>query len=249
MRHLLLSAAVLIASATGASAADLPSRRAPAPVIAAVPVFTWTGFYIGAQAGYAWGEDEHRLFDGGVDVTPFNPFFASGNTYDVDGVVGGVHAGYNRQLGSIVVGLEGDLEAAGIRGDRLWGVPGNSLSAESEINLQGSVRARLGYALDRTLVYVTGGAAFARFENTYTDVLAGFEPLVDERNASEWGWTIGAGIEHAFTDNLTARVEYRYTRFDSYTNVLDPVPPPITVEQEPDIHAVRVGVSYKFNGY
>jgi outer membrane immunogenic protein len=243
MKKLLLSATALVAFTAAASAADLPSRAAPAPFIAAVPVFTWTGFYVGAQAGYAWGEDAPRLFLNGTDITAAE--VGTGTDYDTDGFVGGVHAGYNVQFGQFVVGVEGDIEAAGIDGDRTWGVPGNSISASTEINFQGSIRARAGVAFDRALLYVTGGLAFANIENTYTDVF-GATTVVDKFDDTQWGWTLGAGVEYAITNNLTARAEYRYTQFDSYTNDLGGG---LVVEHEPEFHTVRVGVSYKFGSY
>jgi outer membrane immunogenic protein len=131
-----LAAALLIGvSSTAAMAADLPSRRvAPAPVYAA-PIFTWAGFYVGAQVGYAW------------DKYAFDASFVSPLAYSVSrgGVVGGVHAGYLFQPGPLVFGLEGDIEGASIRGS----------------NLRGSLRGRVGVAFDRVLVYATGGLAIA----------------------------------------------------------------------------------------
>jgi len=251
MKKILLSATALLGLTAGAMAADLPSRVAPAPIIAPVPVFTWTGFYAGVQAGYAWGEDETRLFFGGVpfDVVPL--IGAAGTDYDVEGFVGGAHAGFNYQFGSIVVGVEGDIEAAGIDGDRTWtsaALPGASASAETEINFQGSLRARLGFAFDRALVYGTAGLAFANIENTYT-AFDGVTTLTESFDDTEWGWTVGAGVEYAFTNNLTARVEYRYTQFDNYRNNSTLIAVGGAAEQEPEFHTVRVGVSYKFGTY
>ncbi|MFD2222462.1 outer membrane protein, partial [Microvirga arabica] len=100
MKKILLSSVALLGLATGAVAADLPSRRAaPAPMIAAVPVFTWTGFYVGVNAGYGWSNDD---FDS-VDLADED---------DDGGFVGGAQVGYNYQIGSFVVGLEGDIQYA-----------------------------------------------------------------------------------------------------------------------------------------
>jgi outer membrane immunogenic protein len=253
MKKLLLSATALVALTAAASAADLPSRYAPAPVVAAVPVFTWTGFYVGAQAGYAWGEDETSLFFGGAPVD----LGGLSTDFDSDGFVGGVHAGFNYQMGSFVIGVEGDLEAAGIDGDLTVTspfFPGASASVESEINFQGSLRARAGVAFDRALIYVTGGLAFANIENTYSATIpAGFGVLPGTYSESfddtEWGWTLGAGVEYAFTNNLTARLEYRYTKFEDVENNSTALIPGGAAEQDPEFHTVRVGVSYKFGTY
>jgi len=238
VKKILLASVALFGLTAAASAADLPSRVAPAPV-AVVPVFTWTGFYVGAQAGYAWGDSDSRLFVGGVDVTA--AAFPDGTDYDTDGFVGGVHAGYNVQFGSFVVGVEGDIEAASIDGDRSFTDLG--VAASTDIDFQGSLRARAGVAFDRALLYVTGGLAFANIENTYTDIGTGDSVSFDD---TEWGWTLGAGVEYAVTNNLSVRGEYRYTKFDDVENVIDGLG---TVEQDSDFHTVRVGVSYKFGTY
>jgi outer membrane immunogenic protein len=242
MKKFLLSATALIALTTAASAADLPSRYAPAPAFGAVPVFTWSGFYVGAQVGYAWGGDETRIFNGAFDVTPM--LSVGGTDYDVDGFLGGVHGGYNYQLGSFVGGVEGDLEAAGIDGNRQWGVIGDYDAAKTEVNFQGSLRARLGFAFDRMLAYGTAGLAFANIENTYTTV-TGAASTVRKFDDTQWGWTLGAGVEYALTNNVTARAEYRYTQFDNYRHGFDGR----SVQQEPDFHTLRMGVSYKFGAY
>jgi len=252
MKKLLLSATALVALTAAASAADLPSRRAPAPVIAAVPLFTWTGFYVGAQAGYAWGENETSLFFDGaaVDTDGLGDF-------DNDGFVGGVHAGYNVQFGSFVVGLEADIEAAGIDGDLTVTdptLPGYAAGVSSDINFQGSLRARAGVAFDRALLYVTGGLAFANIEHTYSATLpvgnvfgvpAGtYSESFDD---TEWGWTLGAGVEYAFTNNLTARIEYRYSQIDDLSHDLTPVFNGTTSNDvETEFHTIRAGLSCKF---
>jgi outer membrane immunogenic protein len=247
MKKLLLSATALVALTATASAADLPSRRAPAPVVAVAPLFTWTGFYVGAQAGYAWGEDETRVLENGIDTTA--DYIVGGSDFDTDGFVGGVHAGYNVQFGSFVVGVEGDIEAAGIEGDRTFAdAPqlGATFTSSSEITFQGSLRARLGVAFDRVLVYGTAGLAFANFENTYTTTIPGFGSEISKFDDVQWGWTLGAGVEYAITNNLTARLEYRYTQFDSFDNTVEPG---FGFEQDTDFHTVRAGVSYKFGTY
>jgi len=254
MKKLLLSTTALVALTATASAADLPSRyAAPAPVIAAAPVFTWTGFYIGAQAGYAWGENETSLFFDGaaVDIGGLGDF-------DNDGFIGGVHAGYNVQFGSFVVGVEADLEAAGIDGDLTVtdaAFPGYAAGVSSDINFQGSLRARAGVAFDRALIYVTGGLAFANIEHTYSATLPAGNVFgvpagtySESFDDTEWGWTLGAGVEYAITNNLTARAEYRYTKFDGIEASTDLIPGG-SAEQDLDFHTVRVGVSYKFNTY
>ncbi|MFD2228288.1 outer membrane protein, partial [Microvirga arabica] len=100
MKKILLASVALFGFAGAAAAADLPVRSAPpAPIIAAAPIFTWTGFYVGVNAGYGWSNDD---FDS-VDLADED---------DDGGFVGGAQVGYNYQIGSFVVGLEGDIQYA-----------------------------------------------------------------------------------------------------------------------------------------
>ncbi len=236
--RILAAAGVLCVLSTGVLAADLGpyrSRGSMKDTIRDEPVyqrpFSWTGFYIGAQAGYAWADTEASS----GPLTGYDQTYA----YSPEGFVGGGHVGYNWQAHNWVFGVEADFEAADISET---GVGSLGFTHRTDIDWLGSVRGRLGVAMDRTLFYVTGGWAFGDVEITKATG-AGATPFAtygDTRN----GWTAGAGIEHAFTNNLTARVEYRYTdlgsdNFSSTTaNSID--------ENDITFHAVRAGVSLKF---
>jgi len=242
-RLLGLLAATTLATAgiSAASAADLPSRYAPPPIIAAVPVFTWTGFYLGAQVGYGWNANENDIVLPTGFVVQRGDFGDSG-----DGFLAGVHAGYNYQIGSFVIGVEGDVE--GVFGDdddgdvvvigpgggvfTNYGLAGNAL------DWQGSIRARAGFAFDRALIYATGGFAFGGVSGSFG--------LLDSGDDNLTGWTLGAGIEYAFTNNLTTRLEYRYTNFDGGDNVFNNVS---LGSNDIEFHTVRAGLSYKFSTY
>jgi len=263
---LLAGTAALAFTTSFAQAADLPRRTAPVAPIAAVPLFTWTGFYVGAQVGYGFSDngDDNPFFNGtntfvGADGFTYrvdnNGFF---NDDDEDGFLLGAHAGYNVQFGSFVVGVEGDIEWADIGGDnngftvtRIDPVTGAAiagpftLSRGSDLEFIGSLRARIGFAFDRTLIYATGGLAFASFDDG-DNTFAFNSPFFDNGDDdTEWGWTIGAGVEYAFTNNLTARLEYRYTTFDRDNNRFF-VNTAFDRDNDADFHAVRLGVSYKF---
>jgi outer membrane immunogenic protein len=238
---LLAATALATAGISAASAADLPSRAAPlAPVFAPVPVFTWTGFYVGGQVGYGWNANDNDFVLPGGFVVQGGDFGDEG-----DGFLAGVHAGYNVQLGSFVVGVEGDIE--GVFGDdddddlvitrdgvvfTNYGFAGNAL------DWQGSIRARAGFAFDRALIYATGGFAFAGLSDGFG--------IVGDDDDTLTGWTLGAGVEYAFTNNLTTRLEYRYTNFDGGSNVFNDVD---LGDNEIEFHTVRVGLSYKFGSY
>jgi outer membrane immunogenic protein len=191
MKKILLAGALALIAAP-ALAADLPRRTAavaPAPVYAA-PVFTWTGFYVGAQAGYGWGKDKYSI----VSAPAVAPFSTSPT-----GVLGGVHAGYNWQSGAFVYGLEADLEYANQKDKHSITAPA-ALTFSSTIGTSGSLRLRAGYAFDRTLLYVTAGLAGADIKQT---VLNG--AITTKTSGVEYGWTAGVGLEHAFTQNWFPR--------------------------------------------
>ncbi|KYG97656.1 outer membrane protein [Bradyrhizobium sp. DOA1] len=235
MKRFVIAAAALVLGTAGASAADMAARpytKAPAPVAA---VYNWTGFYIGAQVGYAWGDNGTREFDpAGVPTGLVQGFNANG-------VVGGGHVGYNWQFGQFVFGLEGDIEGADVNGGyRL----GNLNGTDFRIDAQASIRGRLGVAFNNSLLYVTGGAAWADMDHTY--VLA--NTLFETVSTTRTGWTVGAGWEYGFTPNWSARVEYRYTDFGNFRNTSVVAFPGFSYEHDPVFHTVRAGVSYRFGG-
>jgi outer membrane immunogenic protein len=215
MKKILLASVALFVFAGAASAADLPVRAAPpAPIIAAVPVFTWTGFYVGVNAGYGWNAND-SITVGGV-------------TFDLDdegGFVGGAQAGYNYQIGSFVVGLEGDIQYADFGGDDRFDFDGDGI-LDDDFNTSdwfGTVRARAGVAFDRALIYATGGFAFAD-------------------NAT--GWTVGGGLEYAFTNNLSAKIEGLYVNLDQDDNF-----PGLDLDNDAEFGVVRAGLNFRFGTY
>jgi outer membrane immunogenic protein len=202
MKKILLSSVAFLGLATGAMAADLPSRVAPAPApFAAVPVFTWTGFYVGVNAGYGWNNNDNNsaLIVGGVPVD-------ISNGGDDGGFVGGGQIGYNYQIGSFVVGLEADLQWADIGGSNEdVFVPGVGFVNVGNRNTDwfGTVRARAGFAFDRVLVYATGGFAFAD-DNNSNNCLVGPFVVTCGNGGDSTGWTVGGGVEFALPTNWFA---------------------------------------------
>ena len=209
-------AALIIGSATYANAADMAPVEPPieAPITEVSGIYDWNGFYVGANVGYGWTGAE---------------FSAPGISRDrsLDGALVGLHAGYNFQNGPYVAGIEADVKHD--FNEERFGIAGTPIEAQTEWG--GSVRARLGYAIDRTLIFGTGGWAFSNAE--IRNPVSGAE-----RSKTLNGWTIGAGVEHAFTDNMTGRVEYRYTDFQDW-NVAGG-------NADFDKNEVLVGVSWKF---
>lgn len=224
MKRILIASAALVALTVGAVAADLPSRaQAPAAPFAPVaPAFTWTGFYAGVNAGYAWGDftgTGGRLVD------------------EADGFVGGGQLGYNVQFGQFVVGLETDLQWMGFEAGRSAAgiAAGLPVGSEASLDYFGTVRARAGVALDRALIFATGGFAYGG-----SDVVV---PGFGSDDNTHVGWTVGAGAEYAFTNNLTFKGEYLYTDLDEETVRVPGLAP---VQAGAEFSTVRAGVNYKF---
>lgn len=218
MKSLYIGAAALMfaTAATTVRAADLAPVEAPvAPVITEVSgVYDWNGFYVGALTGYGWTDADSD--DNGDSASP-----------SLDGWALGGYTGYNYQMGSWVMGLEGDVKYDWNSDNLdLGGIP-----MELETNWSGSLRARLGYAFDRTLVYTTGGYAFTNAELRDRD-------SGDSDDKTFHGWTIGAGVEHAFTENLIGRVEYRYTDYGDSSL--------LGVNNDLSSNSLMLGVGWKF---
>jgi outer membrane immunogenic protein len=186
----LLAAALALTAPRAALAADMapPYQAAPAYV---APVFaSWTGLYVGINAGYVFGSSHWD-----TPVLDPNPD---------GGVVGGT-LGYNVQSGAWVFGLEGDFDWADVRGS----VAACALGAcETKADWYATVRGRVGYAFGSALLYATGGGAFA-------DVKASNATL-PSTSATMAGWTAGAGLEYAFAGNWSAKVEYLYGDLGSF---------------------------------
>jgi outer membrane immunogenic protein len=229
------------------AASILISGAAQAADIVEPAVFDWTGPYVGLQGGYAWGDNDVE-----VDAPPVLPGAAAqaivlnppeDGSIDIQGWVGGLHLGYLWQSDSLVLGIEGDGEFADIDGDTdVFANAGDPLPTgelEQEIDWLASLRLRAGFAWDRTLLYATGGLAVGGVELTAKD--NGPNPDVDESD-TEWGWTVGGGLEFAFTDALSARIEYRYTDLGKTDLTVEDV----DFEVDNTFHAVRLGVSWHF---
>lgn len=276
MKKILLSSVALLGLTVAAGAADLPRRAAP-PMFAPIPVFTWTGFYVGVNAGYAWADrnsDDVVFVPAGAlapgipaVATTVNTFgFGTGND---DGFTVGGTVGFNYQMGAIVLGLEGDLNWADIGnssnafgGNTVTftppgGLPGTYTFAGNGgrgIDWFGTIRGRIGVAFDRALIYGTGGFAFAGGGDN--NAFCGGLLVGCNNDDSRSGWAAGGGVEYAFTNNLTAKLEGLYVNLDRSRGgvVAVPVagnPNPAVFLASPtrgddDFFVVRAGINYKF---
>ncbi|MBU2532218.1 MAG: porin family protein [Alphaproteobacteria bacterium] len=241
MRWFVVLGLLCAAFSSSATAADLggdyrgsykDSFKDDVPYVAP---FTWTGAYVGLQGGYAWGDADHSFIGGAGGGAP------SDNS-DPEGFIGGGHVGYNVQSGNVVFGVEADIEGGEFDGG-YTNLNGITSVGDVDLNWQGSLRARLGWASGTSLFYITGGWAFADF-----DFSGGPAPGPACCGYSETlnGWTLGAGAEWAFTNNMTMRLEYRYTDFEEASGNLSPIFANTRMPVDLDVHAVRAGISYKF---
>jgi outer membrane immunogenic protein len=231
-RRLLLGAAPLaVALAAPAFGADLPVKALPVKAPVAVP-FSWTGWYIGLNAGYGVGQGygtyANRTFE------TFNAIPGGG--------LGGGQFGYNYQIGnSFVIGAETDIQGAGISDTRtclLGCVPGSSALIDHKLDWFGTTRARFGLATGPVLSYFTAGAAYGGVQ---TGVSTPTGSLTN--TTTKTGWTWGAGVEAALGGNWTAKAEYLYVDFGS-TGVASPATGSLSVKNEDQIF--RGGVNYRF---
>jgi outer membrane immunogenic protein len=209
-------------SAQCAAAADLsvaPLYKAPPPAMA--PAYNWSGFYLGVNGGGGWG---HSNWD--TSATRIN---TSG------GMVGGT-AGYNWQIGSAVLGVEGDIDWANLKGTNTSTLC--PLGCSTSDTWLSTVRGRAGYAFGGVLPYVTGGLAVG-------DIRAATPGFAGASNTSA-GWTAGGGIEFALPGNWSAKAEYLYVDLGKFNcgTACNGLP---TDNVSMHDNVVRAGVNYRFN--
>lgn len=269
MRRILCNSLAFLAFAVPAMAADLPARTAaPSPIMAA-PVFTWTGLYVGGNLGVGFAGSGSALFEaGGLFPTPASnlaPGSRSGNA----AFTGGLQAGYNWQVNQFVYGLETDINWRASSG-RLNGTyptnpagygaayPSYTLSGFDRGRWYGTLRARIGVAFDRALIYATGGLAYGETNGGGTVVVNGVGgfPSVGFGSIGNrgWraGWALGAGVEYALTNNWTIKGEYLHVDLGRTTTTFVGGGGGALVYRLRNTNAdniVRIGLNYKFGGY
>jgi len=228
-------AAGTVACVCSVQAADLPVRQVPAPVAPiayAPPIYNWSGFYVGGNIGGGFANSSWS-----------DPFTGANDTFSKDGFLGGGQIGANAQFNWLVVGIEGDFDWTGLKGSGTDSM-GNSINTETQWT--STVTGRIGAAFDRLLVYGKGGVAFADDKSSLTDIAGGTASTSQTRT----GWTAGAGLEYALSENWTAKLEYDYLGFGSETlNLPTPTFPAYTSSASLNVQEVKVGINYKFGAW
>lgn len=227
IKTLLLAGTVSILTVAGAQAADV----LPEPVPEA---YDWSGFYIGIAGGYAWGEFEA---DSGPSTHPLDDF--NDEIDDAKGWLLGGTLGYNFQSENIVFGVEADAFWSDLDEDIVTADPEFHL----DLDWLATVRARVGFAFDRFLPYVTGGLAIGGIELESFDNVA--PPAGDDDSNTHLGWTVGAGAEFAVTDNISIKGEYNFV--DLGSEDYDLTGGVFFGEEELDFeaHIVKFGVNFR----
>jgi outer membrane immunogenic protein len=248
LKHILVAGAFALATGGHSLAADLypgPTSHPPATYVpVAVQYYNWTGFYIGGNIGAGWSQGS--LSDSvGNTFTPNN----SAN------FLGGGQVGYNYHfVGSgVVVGAEADFDWAGNHNNTSNAAAGVTVSTNDRWLT--TLTGRLGYSWDRWLVYGKGGAAWVGSSDpTITNVATGAS-ITPATSNSNFGWTLGAGVEWAFWGNWSARLEYDYIGLNSQTFTI-PAPGFAGLPagdqftgQNRNFQMVNLGVNYKFNTF
>jgi outer membrane immunogenic protein len=224
------------------SAADLYTK---APMAPRPTYFSWTGFYVGDNVGYAFSANS------GVDCTfTGSSPCAIGGAPNVapSGWMAGVQAGYNWQMSTnFLVGLEADFAAMAVRDTGNFATTDPNYAgaqATSKFDWLGTARGRAGYLVDqRTLIYATGGFAYARLEQSYQDNSHG----TTSWNGVRTGWTVGGGLEYAIDPHWSAKLEYMYVNLENTSlGVTFGSGANTSLEFPNDLHIVRAGLNYRF---
>jgi outer membrane immunogenic protein len=215
-----LAAALLLVSASGiAQAADPVFEDAPIAPVDVMTTHDWSGFYVGVHGGYGWGHG-----DTGIDDFDF----------DLDGGLVGAQLGYNFQTGPWVLGVETDIAYTWME-DSIDSPPfPEPATFTATLNWLGSTTGRVGYAMDRFLVYGKAGVAYGEHE---IEISVPGPGVVEEETDWTVGWTAGVGAEYAFNEKLSGRLEYDYydlgDAFDSD-------------DYDFDAHVVKIGLNFNF---
>jgi outer membrane immunogenic protein len=213
MKRLLLASAAVAAMTSGSFAADYA-----API---EDVDVWSGFFVGIAGGYSFKTADTDYDDGAFE-----------DEIDSDDFIIGAFYGRNWQSGNLVFGLDSSFNYIGFEEDDVLADVGGPV-VDLEANFLGLSRVKIGYAVDNTLFFAAGGLA--------TTIIDADTPTDDD---DDWafGWTVGAGVEHKFNDNWSARIEYAYFNIESDDMVLDGD----AVDVELEGHIIRGGVAYHF---
>jgi outer membrane immunogenic protein len=247
MKRLFLGSVALVALGLGTPAAFAAEMAVPAPAPAPLPAYTWSGCYVGASAGTSSGSSQHFRTSDGAPIT---------ESFDLSGFIGGGQLGCNWQWGAWVFGIEGDGSAVNKSGQgfELDPIPRPNTNWISQTQERWFVtaRGRLGLTNfwwfgDKTMVYVTGGGAWAKIDTSEfltTNIIGTGHQESNTRS----GWTVGGGIEYALGYGWSAKGEFLYADFGTF-NTFTSLPfgtTNIARDVKVKDYVWRAGMNYKF---
>lgn len=259
----ILIAAGLVALTVPAMAADMAVK---APLAPPVPVWTWTGFYVGGNIGYGWSDRNSTIVaPDAASIAFFGGTLAAGALPSVynprpSGVLGGAQAGYNWQVNKVVFGIEGDIQGADVRGSNtiltsgVGGFVPITATATERLDWFATARGRIGLAASSALFYVTGGAAYGQVNHS----LFAAAPAIPQsaggsRTSTDAGYVVGAGVEWAFNKNWSVKGEYLYMDLGNHNTIASgisgtPAGATLVMTSREQYNIVRAGLNYKFGG-
>ena len=249
MKKVVIAAALALSIAAPAFAADMPMKAAP-PMAPPLPIFSWTGFYIGGNIGGAWSNNR---WNDTLFVTNFN----NGNN---GAFIGGGQIGGNYQIGQFVIGAEWDFDwAANHNNSAGVFIPGtgNTFAVTANNRWISTVAARFGWAVNNWMFYGKAGGGWVGSNNlTVTNLTTGVSltcgSFLNSCGNNNGGWLLGAGFEYAFTNHWTVKAEYDYLGLGNRTFVVPAGAPFLGgdtfTSNNRNVQMVKIGVNYLFGG-
>lgn len=233
----LLAATATFGAAQLASAADM-AVKAPISKAPQVVAYNWTGCYVGVNGGLAWGKA--RWFDpalGGIEFSNHN----------ITGGLAGGTFGCNYQTGSVVLGLEGDVDWADIHGSGIDTLSGGALTDHTKIDFMATAAGRIGWAWGPALFYAKGGAAWVH--DKYWTIVNATGATFYSAAQTRTGWMVGGGVEYAFSGPWSAKLEYDYMNFGTRSatfagGTFPGAPFPFNIKEQ--VSVVKLGLNYRF---
>jgi len=222
----------VLALSVAAQAADVIVEETPPIVVE--EVFSWSGAYIGGFGAYAFGDREYN--DDGA--------LGGDEDFDVDsdGGLFGVQVGYDHQINNLVIGVVADIAYSTNEAEETLDIPGiGTIEGTSELEYLGTVRGRLGYAVDRTLFYAHGGFAYGSV--SYDVSTNGVDLEIDDEDRS--GYVVGAGVEHAFTDHISGQLEYSFADLGDEEITGDFIGSG-DISEDLQLHTIKAAVNFRF---
>lgn len=228
MKKVAIYACIAVFSSTTAYAADLsPSYYSSG----SSTTFDWSGLYVGAFGSASFGNDVFDLTDGTTSISLDT---------SAGGALFGAQVGYDFQAGNMVAGIAADIAYSNFATRLTASVPGVALTLSSDLKYLGTVRGRLGVAMDDFLVYGHGGLAYGKTEQSLSVTGVG---SLTSKNDTKLGYTVGAGAEYAISKNISFVTEYAYTDLGKDEIYNDGT---MSITEDVNLHTLKAGINFRF---